>query len=115
MLFTKEFLVQKFNEKIDNQVQITYPFETNNQPREVSDGRAELITYNQYFDLKSEDAKQAMYKARKEALDTCFQEKDTGVYPNNDKIQSCIENTKIKNFGKFEEHRILYFGNGNNS
>jgi hypothetical protein len=111
MLFTKEFLVEKFEEKIDGEVLKSHPFITNDQPGEVSDGKAELMTYHQYFDLRSEDAKNAMYNARQEALNTCFEDKDMGVYPNSEKIKNCIENAKMKNFGKFEENRILYFAN----
>lgn len=113
MLFTKEFLVQKFNEKMTRESYKLHPYESNNQPGEISDGQAEIISYNQYFDLRSEEAKDAMLKARKEALDTCFEEKDMGIYPNKEKVNRCLDNTKAKNFRKFDEHRILYFGNCN--
>ena len=114
MLFSKEFLVQKFNEKINKEALSTHPFETHDQHGEISDGKASLISYHQYFDLRSEEAKDAMLKSRKESTETCFNDNDMGIYPNSEKIENCLENAKIKNFGKFVDNRILYFGNSRN-
>ena len=54
-----------------------------------------------------------MHKARKEAVDKCFEESDMGIYPNSEKIDNCVENARRKNLKTFDEHRILYFGNCN--
>jgi len=113
MIFNKEFVVNGFQEKIDNLLHKLSPFETHDKPGEISAGRNMLISYYQYFDLRSEETKDLMFKARKETLETCLKDDNLGVYPNTDKINICIQAVENKHIGKLYDNRNLYFGNCN--
>ncbi len=112
MIFDKEFLVDKFSEKVDNDLYQIYPYDTLDKPGEVSSGRNMVSTYHQYFDLRSEEAKDRMFNARKEITNECFKEENLGIYPNQGKIDECIRRIEVKHFGKYLDNRNLYFGNG---
>jgi len=111
MIFNKEFVVDKFHDKINELVTNIFPFETNDKPGEISSGKNMILSYYQYFDLKSEEAKDCMFKARKEINDVCFKDENLGVYPNTLKIENCIHAVEIQHLGKLYDNRNLYFGN----
>lgn len=112
MIFNKEFVIEKFQEKVTNVVSQIFPFETNEKPGEVSSGRNLVQSYYQYFDLRSEEAKDLMLKARREINDVCFKDENLGVYPNSEKIQNCVHAVETKYMEKLLDNRNLYFGNG---
>ncbi len=113
MIFNKEFVVDKFQDKITKVISQIFPFETNDQPGEISSGRNLVHSYYQYFDLRSEEAKDLMFKARNEINDVCFKDQNFGVYPNTQKIENCVHAIETKHMGKLLDNRNLYFGNCN--
>ena len=112
MIFTKEFVVEKFQEKINDLILKNYPFQTNDVAGEVSSGKNMFISYYQYFDLKSEETKDLMLKSRREINEKCLTQENMGVYPNTEKIDNCIKSVENKFLGKLYDNRNLYFGNG---
>lgn len=113
MIFSKEFIAEKFQEKVGEIISQIFPFETNEKPGEVSSGKNMIISYYQYFDLKSEEIKDLKVKALNEINEVCFAEDNLGIYPNSEKINNCIQNIQTKHLGKVLDSRNLYFGNGN--
>lgn len=114
MIFNKEFLVEKFEEKVNGIVAYIFPFETMDKPGEINAGKQIVMSYYQYFDLRSEEAKDLMVKARKEIDDVCFKEENLGIYPNTQKIENCIRAVEVKHMEKLYDNRNLYFGNCKN-
>lgn len=113
MIFNKEFVVEKFHDKVNDVISYLFPFETRDKPGEISSGKNLVISYYQYFDLRSEEAKDLMFKARKEINDVCFKDENLGVYPNTEKINNCVHAVETKHMGKLYDNRNLYFGNCN--
>ncbi len=112
MIFTKEFVVDKFVEKINNNLIQVFPFENSDKTGEISSGRNMIMSFFQHFDLKSEEVKDLMAKARKEINEVCLKEENLGIYPNTEKVNNCIKSIETKHLGKVYDNRNLYFGNG---
>lgn len=111
MLFTKEYL--------SKQVENTYMEESHRQhpfPRENKhpDDKVpfDLIIANkfQYFDQKSTETKDLLYKIRKNISKNCFNSSLNTTFPNQGKIEECIR-VNEEEYKKLEYLRETHFQN----
>jgi hypothetical protein len=111
MIFPKQFLadaLEKKNQKVFNQL---HPWETRYNNGDKSPFELVLMNYFTFFDLKSNEVKNAFYNARKEIASSCFNSESMDVFPNTGLIEECIKRVNNKHYGKFLDKRNVYFGN----
>jgi|LauGreDrversion4_2_1035121.scaffolds.fasta_scaffold457524_1 hypothetical protein len=114
MIFPKSFLAEQLESKVKRNYRSLQPFETVHDTYESKNPLEFVVSYYySTFDLKSNEMKDKVYNARKEIVDSCFNEADLGITPNSMKIQECIKRVNYKHYGSQLERREVYFGNSN--
>ena len=111
MIFPKQFLADALESKILKTSHQTHPWETLYKNGNKSPFDLIMMNYFTHFDLKTNEMKDMVHKARKEITNTCFNEDDMSVVPNAGKIEECIKRVNHKVYGKQLEKRNVYFGN----
>jgi hypothetical protein len=112
MIFPKSFLAEQLESKVQSNYRKLQPFQTVHDENGIKNPLEFVVmNYHTSFDLKSNEMKDKVYNARKEIVDTCFNEADLGLTPNSLKIQECIKRINYKHYGNLFERREVYFGN----
>src|SRR5690349_18378118 len=114
MIFTKQFLADAMEKKNEKAFIEIHPWETSFKNGDKSPFELILMNYFTFFDLKSNEIKNAFYNARKEIVSSCFNNDNMDVFPNGDKIEECIKRVNHKHYGKYFDNRNVYFGNSKN-
>ena len=111
MIFPKHFISEEFENKFKRIMFQAYPYVTNTDENNKSPFGVYLLNYLTMFDLKSNELKKLFYESRIEIAEKCFNDNYLDFYPNELKIEQCINNTTHKYLGKYFTFRKVFFGN----
>lgn len=110
MLFSKEFLTKEVENAEKEESLKRFPWQ-----RSVSENDKvpfDVVIGNKlrYFDLKSSQLKDLMFRSRKNISEKCFTKDLNGTFPNEGKIESCVRENEDE-FKQLEKLRETHFAN----
>ena len=108
MLFSKDFLTREVEKAEKEESMKRFPWE-----RQIKEGKVpfDVVIGNKlrYFDQKSSEMKDLLFKSRKSISESCFHDYN-GVFPNEGKINECIRSNE-EDYLKYERLRETHFAN----
>ncbi len=111
MIFPKAFLAEQLENKIKKEIHEANPFETYYENGDKGPYEHYITNFHTAFDLRSNEMKDLVYKARNEIVETCFKEDSMDLVPNQGRIEECIKRVNYKHYGRHFDRRKAYFGN----
>ena len=111
MIFSKEFLSKKLEEFEMNESYRLYRHERlNKNPKDKVPFDLVISNKIRYFDQKSSDLKNILFKSRKAIAEKCYTNDLNSTFPNQGKIDQCIRQNE-EEYKKLDYLRETHFSN----